>query len=79
MKKYLVYIRLYDLYKNDSTYVVYKINTDNIYRVIGKIYITSIEKIEKMGIKPYTEKDEKYLIENGYVVAEYLEPKLKYD
>lgn len=79
MKTYLIYIRNYDLYKNDSIYDVYKVNTDNIYRVIGKIYITSIEKIEKIGFKPYKEEDEKYLKENGYAVNEYVEPKLKYD
>ena len=43
MKQYLVKVR-YAL----SGLVVYEVETDNIYRVIGKLVVTSIEHIERI-------------------------------
>lgn len=79
MKTYLLYVRQYNICANDYILKVYKVTTDNIYRIIGKMYHTAFEKIDRIDISPYTEEREDFWKENGYTIQDYKEPKLSED
>lgn len=72
--KYLVKVR-YSL----SGLRVYKVKTDNIYRIVGKIYSTSLEAIKRIDYSIYKPEREQFWIDNGYKIYEYKEPKLIFD
>lgn len=74
MREYLVKVK-YSL----SGLKVFKIKTDNIYRIIGKFYCTSIENIERIDYSTYTAEREQYWIDEGYEIKNYTEPKLSED
>ena len=74
MREYFVKVR-YSL----SGLKVFKIKTDNIYRIIGKFYCTSIENIERMDYSTYTPEREQFWINEGYEINNYTEPKLSED
>ena len=61
MKTYLLIVRQYEIMVNDYIIKVYKVTTDNIYRIIG-------DYVE------WQEKREKFWQEHGYTVREYKEP-----
>ena len=69
MKEYLVKVR-YAL----SGLVVYKVKTDNIYRIIGKIYCTSIEHIDRVDYSRCTPEREQFWEKEGYKIRDYNEP-----
>lgn len=69
MKEYLVKVR-YAL----SGVRVYKIKTDNIYRIVGKFYCTSLEHIERIDYSRYTPEREQFWVDEGYKINEYKEP-----
>lgn len=69
MKEYLVKVR-YAL----SGLRVFKVKTDNIYRVVGKFYCTSIEHIERIDYSRYTPEREQFWIDEGYKIGSYTEP-----
>ncbi len=69
MKEYLVKVR-YAL----SGLKVYKVETDNIYRIVGKIYCTSIEHIKRIDYSTYTPENEQFWVDEGYKVNGYIEP-----
>ena len=77
MKTYLIYVRQYDLMKNDYVLKIYKVATDNIYRVIGKIYVTSLEAIKRIDYNEWMQEREDYWKEQNIPIYEYREPKLK--
>ena len=79
MKTYLVKVRKYSIFANDYITFVYKVVTDNIYRVIGKIYCTTLEKIERIDFSQWTIECENYWKEHGYDVFSYIEPYLSED
>ena len=68
MKEYLVYVR-YAL----SGLFVYKVQTDNIYRIIGKIYCTSIEHIDRVDYSRFTPARELFWKKEGYKIRDYKE------
>lgn len=70
-KEYLVKVR-YTL----SRLRVYRIKTDNIYRIVGKFYCTSIEHIERIDYSIYTPEREKFWADEGYKINGYTEPLL---
>ena len=74
MREYLVKVR-YLL----SGLKVFKIKTDNIYRIIGKFYCTSIEYIERIAYSTYTPEREQFWINEGDEINHYTEPKLSED
>lgn len=74
MEEFLVKVRY-----NLSGLRVYKIKTDNIYRIIGKFYATSIEKIDRIDYSIHTPGREQFWIDEGYKINDYREPILKYD
>ncbi len=78
-KTYLLYIRKYDILCGGYNLYVYKVDTDNIYRIIGKIVCTSIEEIKRIDYVIYTEEKEKFWKEKGYTIQEYKEPELSED
>ena len=69
MKEYLVKVR-YDL----SGLVIYKVKTDNIYRIIGKIHCTSIEHIDRVDYSRCIPEREKFWVDKGYKIRDYKEP-----
>lgn len=69
MKEYLVKVR-YAL----SGLVVYKVKTDNIYRIIGKIYCTSIEHIDRVDYSRCIPEREQFWEKEGYEIRDYKEP-----
>lgn len=74
MKEYLVKVR-YAL----SGLRVYKIKTDNIYRIVGKLYCSSLEHIERIDYSKWTPEREQFWISEGYTVNDYTEPVLSED
>lgn len=77
MKTYLIYVRQYELMKNDYILKVYKVTTDNIYRIIGKIYVTALEEIKRIDYNEWMQEREDYWKEQNIPIHEYVEPKLK--
>lgn len=69
MKEYLVKVR-YAL----SGLFVYKVKTDNIYRIIGKIHCTSIERIDRFDYSRFTLEKEQFWKDLGYKIRDYKEP-----
>ena len=78
MKTFLLYVRQYDISVNNNRLKVYKVTTDNLYRIIGKMYCTALEKIDQIDYNGYNEEREKFWKENGYTIEEYKEPKLRW-
>jgi hypothetical protein len=79
MKTYLVYVSKYSIFANDYRTHVYKVTTDCIYRIIGKIYYTSFERIQRISFNEYNEEREKFWKNGGYAIQTYIEPKLSED
>lgn len=74
MKKYLLAVR-YAL----SGLRVYEVETDNIYRIIGKMICTSIEHIVRIDYSQFTLEALQYLMDMGFEINEYTEPVLSED
>lgn len=74
MREYLVKVR-YAL----SWLKVYRVKTDNIYRIIGKFYCTSLEHISRIDYSRYTSERETFWISEGFKINEYREPVLSQD
>lgn len=58
---------------------VYEVETDNIYRIIGKMYCTSMEHIERIDFSQFTLERLQYWIDEGFEIKEYKEPVLSED
>lgn len=58
---------------------VYKVTTDNIYRIIGKLYCTQLEHIDRIDYSAYTLAREQFWVDEGYEINEYREPTLSED
>ena len=74
MREYLVKVRF-----ALSGLSVFKIKTDNIYRIVGKIFSTSIEHIERIDYSRHTPEREQFWIDEGYKINGYTEPVLSED
>lgn len=74
MKKYLLKVR-YAL----SGLRVYEVETDNIYRIIGKMICTSMEHIERIDYSRFTLERLQYWIDEGFKINKYKEPVLSED
>lgn len=79
MKTYLLKVRQYDITTNDYRIKVFKVTTDNIYRIIGKIFSTELEEIKRVDWSEWMPEREEYWKDNGYEVKVYNEPKLSED
>ena len=71
MREYLVKVQ-YAL----SGLKVYRVKTDNIYRIIGKFYCTSLERINMIYYSRYTSEKEAFWISEDFEINEYREPVL---
>ena len=78
-RTYLLKVRQYDIMIRGYRLYVYKITTDNVYRIIGKIFCTALEEIKRIDYSLWTQHREDFWIENGYTVSRYYEPKLSED
>ena len=74
MKKYLLKVR-YAL----SGLRVYEVETDNIYRIIGKMICTSMEHIERIDYSRFTLERLQYWIDEGFKINKDKEPVLSED
>lgn len=79
MKTFLVYIRIHSIPTGEIEFYVLKVSTDNIYRVIGKIYYTLRENIETIDFCLWKESKEQFWSKGGQKIYDYREPKLFYD
>ena len=71
MREYLLKVR-YEL----SGLRVYRVKTDNIYRIVGKFYCTSLEHISRIDYSRYTSEREAFWINKGFKINKYTEPVL---
>lgn len=55
MKKYKLWIRKYNILKNDYEVIEAAITTNDIYHEIGYIYCTKLEKIERIDYQEVKE------------------------
>ena len=55
MKKYKLWIRKYNILKNDYEVIEAAITTNDIYHEIGYIYCTTLEKIERIDYQEVKE------------------------
>ena len=74
MREYLVKVQ-YEL----SGLKVYRVKTDNIYRIIGKFYCTSLEHINRIDYSRYTSEKEAFWISEDFAINKYKEPVLSED
>ena len=58
---------------------VYRVKTDNIYRIIGKLYCTSLDHITRIDYSRYTSEREAFWISEGFEINKYAEPVLSED
>lgn len=79
MKTYLLYIRKYSIFTREYELYIYKVTTDNIYRIIGKIYCTTIEDIKRIDYNEWLPEREEFWKQNNYKIENYKEPKLSED
>lgn len=79
MKTYLFYVRQYDICVNDYRLRVVKVITDNVYRIVGKMYYTALEKIDRIDVVEYLEERERFWRDHGYTIQVYREPHLSFD
>lgn len=69
MREYIFKVR-YEL----SGLRVYKVKTDNVYRIIGKIYCTTLEHINRIDYSRWSTEREAFWIDKGFNITEYKEP-----
>ena len=79
MKKYFLYVRKYSILTNDYELYVYKVTTDNVYRIIGKIVVTTMEQIKRIDYCRWSEEKEQFWIDRNQEIINYIEPKLSDD
>ena len=79
MKTYFLYVRKYSILTNDYELYVYKVTTDNVYRIIGKIVVTTMEQIERIDYCRWSEEKEQFWIDRNQEIINYAEPKLSED
>ncbi|MDE6472073.1 MAG: hypothetical protein K2L52_03510 [Clostridia bacterium] len=70
---YLLKVKQYDITLNDYRLKVYKVKTNDIYHVIGKIYCNAFERIESMSYGLWTKQREEFWEKEGYSVVDYKE------
>lgn len=73
-REYLVRVR-YAL----SGLKIYRVKTDNIYRIIGKFYCTSFERIKRIDYSRYNRGSKRYWENEGFEINQYTEPVLSED
>ena len=80
MRTFLFYVRMWYFKpeKKDGLFVL-RCTCDNPYRIVGKLYATSIEHIDRVDYALSTPEREKFWADEGYKIKDYKEPKLAYD
>lgn len=73
MKRYLVYVRQYDIMIDDYRLKVYDVFTDDIFRVIGKMYYESLEKIDRVSFNDWLQARVDFFVDHGITVRPYCE------
>lgn len=78
MRTYILYVRQFSVY---GSYKVkcYKVTTDNIYRIIGKMYCTEDCKIDRIDYDTWSQEKEDSLRKKHVSLRIYVEPKCVYD
>lgn len=71
MKKYFLYVRQYNIVKNDYVLYVYFVETNDIFHTIGEMIFRAFEHIKRIDFNDYTKEREQYWLENGYEILEW--------
>lgn len=79
MQTYFIYVRRYSILTNSDELYVYKVVTDSVYRIIGKIVVTSLEEIKRIDFCRWLPEKEAFWKERGIEIIEYKEPRLSED
>lgn len=58
---------------------VFKVKTNNIYRIIGKIYSTSLKKIDRVDYSRWSPEREQFWRSEGFTIDDYTELRLSED
>ncbi len=74
MKTYLLYVRRFSFLSGSYQLYVYKVTTDNVYRIIGKIVVTSMEHIKRIDFNLWTPEREDFWVQRGCEIKNYKEP-----
>ena len=77
MKRYLVYVRQYDIMINDYRLKVYDVFTDDIFRVIGKMYYEALKRIARVTFKDWSQARVDFFVDRGIAVRPYRERNFK--
>ena len=64
MKRYKLWIRKYNLFKNEYEVIEDVIATNDIYHEIGYIYCTTIEDIKRIDYQEIKEQEENRYVKN---------------
>ena len=79
MKTYFLYVRKYSILTNDYELYVYKVTTDNVYRIIGKIVVTTMEQIKRIDYCRWSKEKEQFWLDRNQEIINYVEQKLSED
>lgn len=58
MKQYKLFIKIYDISKNDYTILEKIVETNDIYHEIGYIYCTTLEDIKRIDYERLSDENE---------------------
>ena len=65
MKKYFLYVRQYNIMKNDYVLYIYFVETEDIFHTMGEMLFRSFEHIKRIDFVNYTEETENSLLSQG--------------
>lgn len=71
MKKYILYVRKYNIMINDYEVVAYIVETEDILHTMGEIIYTTFEAIKRIDFIPYKESSIKYCEEKNIKIFEW--------
>lgn len=78
-RTFLLYVRQFSIFSRDYVLRVLKVTTDNVYRIIGKIYCDALEHIRSINYTLWCQEKEDFWNERNQEIEIYREPELFYD
>lgn len=71
MKKYILYVKKYNILINDYEMVAYIAETEDILHTMGEIYFRTLEAIKRIDFIPYKESSIKFCQEKNIKIFEW--------
>lgn len=68
MKKYLIYIQIYNIIARDYITRVYECETPDIFHTMGEIPYRTLEHIKRINFTEYTEDKRKFWEDEGFTI-----------